>query len=91
MNEAPKGDAPVTAGWVLLGVTWLMFLVPIPGLGLLGWVVNLAAFIVAIIVMAKGEMAHGVIQLVCSLVVSPIVYAIGLAIFVGTMGALGNL
>jgi len=91
MNEAAAGKAPVTAGWILLAVTWLMFLIPFPGLGLLGWVVNLAAFIVAIIVMAKGEMAHGVIQLVCSLVVSPVVYMIGLAIFVGTMGALGNL
>jgi len=91
MNETTAGKAPVTAGWVLLAVTWLMFLIPFPGLGLLGWVVNLAAFIVAIIVMAKGEMAHGVIQLVCSLVVSPVVYMIGLAIFVGVMGAVGNL
>lgn len=91
MNQAVAGTAPVTAGWVLLAVTWLMFLVPIPGLGLLGWVVNLAAFIVAIIVMAKGETTHGVIQLVCSLVVSPFVYLIGLAVLFGTIGVMGNL
>jgi len=91
MDAAGPNGAPVTAGWVLLGVTWLMFLIPFPGLGLLGWVVNLAAFIVAIIVMAKGETVHGVVQLVCSLLVSPIVYLIGLAVFVGMIGALDNL
>jgi hypothetical protein len=91
MDDTRQDNAPVTAGWVLLGVTWLMFLIPFPGLGLLGWVVNLAAFIVAIIVMARGEMAHGVIQLVCSLVVSPVVYLIGLAVFVGMLGAAGSL
>ncbi len=91
MNDAVAGKAPVTAGWVLLGVTWLLFLIPFPGLGILGWVVNLVAFIVAIIVITRDEVAHGAIQLVCSLVVSPIVYFIGLVLFVGVLGMVDSL
>jgi hypothetical protein len=91
MNDMPRESAPIAAGWITLGVTWLLFLVPIPGLGLLGWLGNLAAFILAIIVMARGETAHGVGQLVCSLVVSPIVYFIGLALFVGTVAVLDSM
>jgi hypothetical protein len=86
MNESVASKAPVTAGWIVLGVTWLLFLIPFPGFGLLGWVTNLAAFILAIIVMSKGETGHGVSQLVCSLVASPIVYFIGLVLFVGLLG-----
>jgi hypothetical protein len=86
MNEAVASKAPVTAGWVLLGVTWLLFLIPFPGLGIVGWMTNLVAFIVAIIVMTRDEVAHGAGQLVCSLVVSPIVYFIGLVLFVGMLG-----
>ena len=91
MSEAITSKAPVAAGWITLGVTWLLFLVPIPGLGLLGWVTNLVAFILAIIVMTRDEVAHGAGQLVCSLVVSPIVYFIGLVLFVGAMGVVGSL
>lgn len=86
MNESVASKAPVTAGWVLLGVTWLLFLIPFPGLGIVGWMLNLVAFIVAIVVMTRDEVAHGAGQLVCSLVVSPIVYLIGLVLFVGVLG-----
>lgn len=86
MNDVVRSKAPVATGWVLLGVTWLLFLIPFPGLGILGWMTNLVAFIIAIIVITKDEVAHGVGQLVCSLVVSPIVYFIGLVLFVGLLG-----
>lgn len=88
MNDTIPNKAPVMAGWLTLGGAWLMFLIPFPGLGLLGWVVNLAAFILSIIVMSKGETAQGIGQLVCSLVVSPIVYLIGMVLFVGVIGAM---
>ena len=88
MNEAVAGKAPVKAGWILLGVTWLLFLIPFPGLGVLGWMTNLVAFIVAIVVMTRDEVAQGVGQLVCSLVVSPIVYFIGLMLFIVVLGGL---
>jgi hypothetical protein len=88
MDERIRNDAPVMAGWITLGITWLLFLIPFPGLGILGWVGNLVALVLAIVVLAKGETAHGVGQLVCSLIVSPLVYFIGLVLFVGAMGAL---
>jgi Na+/H+ antiporter NhaD/arsenite permease-like protein len=88
MNDVVPNKAPVMAGWLTLGATWLLFLIPFPGLGLVGWVANLAAFILAIIVMSKGETAQGIGQLVCSLVVSPIVYFIGLVLFVGMLGTM---
>ncbi|HEU0152405.1 MAG TPA: hypothetical protein VFQ84_03555 [Arenimonas sp.] len=91
MDERIRNDAPIAAGWITLGITWLLFLVPFPGLGILGWVGNLVALVLSIVVIAKGETAHGVGQLVCSLVVSPIVYFIGLVLFVGAMGALDQL
>jgi hypothetical protein len=88
MDERIRNDAPIAAGWITLGITWLLFLIPFPGLGILGWVGNLVALVLAIVVLAKGETAHGVGQLVCSLIVSPLVYFIGLVLFVGAMGAL---
>jgi hypothetical protein len=91
MDERIRNDAPIAAGWITLGITWLLFLIPFPGLGLLGWVGNLVALVLSIVVLAKGETAHGVGQLVCSLVVSPIVYFIGLVLFVGAMGALDQM
>jgi hypothetical protein len=86
MNDAIPAKAPVMAGWLTLGSAWLLFLIPFPGFGMLGWMANLAAFILAIIVMSKGETAQGIGQLVCSLVVSPIVFFIGLVLFVGLLG-----
>lgn len=88
MHDMPRDKAPVAAGWITLGLTWLLFLVPIPGLGLLGWVANVVAIVLAIVVLVKDETAQGIGQLVCALVVSPIVYFIGLVLFVGTLAAL---
>ncbi|MFY2764436.1 hypothetical protein [Arenimonas sp. MALMAid1274] len=91
MHDAIPNTAPVKAGWIVLGLAWLLFLVPIPGLGILGWAVNLAALVIAIIVITKDEVAHGVGQLVCSIVVSPIVYFLGLILFVGVLGAVDSM
>lgn len=71
---------PVKAGWICLTVAWALFLIPIPGLGMIGWAFNLAAFIISIIVMVKGRVGAGVAQMVCALTVSPIMYFIGLGI-----------
>ncbi len=73
-------QAPVKAGWVCLVVAWALFIIPIPGLGVIGWAVNLAAFIISIIVMVKGRVATGVAQMVCALTASPVIYLIGLGI-----------
>jgi hypothetical protein len=74
--------AASTASWVCLVIGWICFIVPIPGIGLLiGWPLNLVAFILAIVAMAKRGAMSGLLQLLASLIVSPIVYFIGLAIF----------
>ncbi len=85
-NESERADlvqqetAPVRAGWLCLGIAWALFLIPIPGTGMIGWALNLAAFIISIIVMVKGRVGAGVAQMVCSLTVSPVIYFIGLGI-----------
>ncbi|HKX79601.1 MAG TPA: hypothetical protein VJM34_13870 [Novosphingobium sp.] len=84
---------PNTAGraaWVCLAIAWVTFLVPIPGIGLfIGWPLNLVAFILAIVAMSKRGAFAGLWQLLASLIASPIVYFVGVAIFAGTVGALG--
>jgi hypothetical protein len=71
---------PVRAGWICLVAAWALFLIPLPGSGLVGWPLNLAAFIISIIVMVKGRVGAGVAQMVCALTVSPVIYLIGLGI-----------
>lgn len=74
--------APIKATWITLVIAWVLFLLPIPGVGLfVGGTLNLVAFILAIVVMARGRTVGGLIPLLSSVVVSPIVYFIGLAIF----------
>lgn len=80
VNETKK--APVLATLVCLGVAWLLFLIPIPGAGLfVGWPLNLVAFVLAIVVMVRGKTLVGILALLATLILSPIVYFIGLAIF----------
>lgn len=81
VQDAPR-SAPTKATWILLFIAWACFLIPVPGLGIfLGAPLNLVAFIVAIVVITRGKTGVGITQLVCTLIVSPIVYFIGLAIF----------
>jgi len=77
-------DRPVSAkaAWICLAVAWALFLLPIPGVGLfVGVPLNIVGFILAIVVMAKGRTAKGLMPLLASIIVSPIIYLIGLAIF----------
>jgi hypothetical protein len=80
MTLADSQKPPVRAGWICLVAAWALFLIPVPGLGLIGWPLNLAAFIISIIVMVKGRVGAGVAQMVCSVAVSPVIYLIGLGI-----------
>jgi hypothetical protein len=79
-DVADSQRPPVKAGWVCLIIAWSLFLIPVPGVGMIGWAFNLAAFIISIIVMVKGRVGAGVAQMVCSLAVSPMVYLTGLGI-----------
>ncbi len=78
--DAQDRKPPVKAGWICLALAWALFLIPVPGIGMIGWALNLAAFIISIINMVKGRVGAGVAQLVCALVVSPLLYFVGLGI-----------
>ncbi len=87
----PQASPAGKAAWIVLMIAWACFLIPFPGLGLfVGWPLNLVAFILAIVAMANGGAMKGIIQLILSLVGSPIVYLIGTALFVAGVGAMGQ-
>lgn len=87
----PNKSAPIKATWMCLMVAWVLFLIPIPGAGLfVGWPLNLVAFILAIVVMARGFTSKGMIPLLASLVVSPIVYFIGIAVLAGAISSVAH-
>ena len=79
------------AAWICLAIAWVTFIVPFPGIGLfIGWPLNLVAFILAIVAMSKLGAGAGMWQLLASLIASPVVYFIGLAVFAGFVGAAGQ-
>ena len=79
------------ASWVCLAIAWVTFLAPIPGIGLfIGWPLNFVAFILAIVAMSKLGASAGLWQLLASLIASPIVYFVGIAVLAGFLGAAGQ-
>ncbi|WP_157267074.1 OB-fold protein [Stenotrophomonas bentonitica] len=95
MNTAaaplPSSNPAGIAAWLMLGIAWLCFLIPFPGLGMfLGWPLNMVAFILAVVAMAKGGAGKGIAQLLLSLVASPLVYLVGVVVFAGTVSAIGQ-
>ncbi len=73
---------------MLLAIAWLCFLIPFPGLGFfIGWPLNLVAFILATVAMSHGGVRKGIAPLLLSLMISPLMYFAGIAIFAGTMSA----
>lgn len=94
-SDATTGQQDNSAGraaWICLAIAWVTFIVPVPGLGLfIGWPLNLVAFILAIVAMSKLGAGAGIWQLLASLLVSPVVYFIGLAVFAGLLGAAGQI
>ena len=95
MNTAaaplPSSNPAGIAAWLMLGIAWLCFLIPFPGLGLfLGWPLNLVAFILAVVAMSKGGAGKGIAQLLLSLVASPVVYLVGVVVFAGAVSAISQ-
>ena len=82
--------APVKAGWILLITCWLCYLVPIPGLGLLGMALNFAAFVVSIVVITRGKTGMGIVLLAGSVLFSTVIYFVGLAVFAGAVNEVMN-
>lgn len=80
------------AAWICLAIAWAMFLIPFPGIGLfIGWPLNFVAFILAIVAMSSLGAGAGLWQLLASLIVSPVLYLIGLAVFAAFVGAAGQI
>lgn len=91
-TSEPTSNTAGRAAWVCLAIAWLCFLLPLPGIGLfIGWPLNLVAFILAITAMSKRGTGAGLVPLLASLIASPVVYFIGLAVLAGTMSAVGAL
>jgi hypothetical protein len=85
MNEV-AGKVPDTSlvkpAWIVLIVGWVIMLLPIPMTGWLGGVIaGIGGCVLAIVNLVRGVVGIGIVQLLCALVVTPIVYWIGLAIF----------
>ncbi|WP_456269175.1 hypothetical protein M1D97_02505 [Kushneria sp. AK178] len=77
--------APVTLVWIVLVVAWGAFLLPRAGSGLLvGWPLNLVAFCLAIVIVARGRTVAGILALAASVVVSPLIYLLGLVLLMLT-------
>lgn len=80
MNEvttAVSASKKTTAGraaWILLIIAWVLFIIPIPGLGWVGWVLNFVAFILSIVALSQGGVKAGIWQLLGAILISPIVY-----------------
>jgi hypothetical protein len=73
--------APVKAAIICLALAWVFALLPIPVISMGGMVVfNIAAFILAIICMSKNAVKPGVGVLAGSIIGTPIMYFIGIAI-----------
>jgi len=89
MNTAvdASNQGPVKATWILLVIAWVTFLVPLIG-GIVGWPLNLVAFILSIVIMSKGNTSGGLIPLLCSLIVSPLIYFLVPVVLVGLGAAL---
>ncbi|KGQ19311.1 hypothetical protein LF41_2959 [Lysobacter dokdonensis DS-58] len=82
---ARQPNTAAKAAWICLVIAWVTFLLPVPFIGMLGWALNLVAFILAIVAMNKGGAMSGLFQLLASLLVSPFVYLIGVILFLGTL------
>lgn len=85
VRSRPPRDAGrlVKLIWLLLVLAWVAFIVPRAGSGLLiGWPLNIAAFCLAIVVIRRGRHLMGGIQLAAALVISPLVYLLGLGLLI---------
>lgn len=80
-NNAAEPAAPLKAAWICLGMAWFACLLPIPGLSTLAATVfNIAAIVLAIIVIVRKRIAAGIVLLVCATLGTAIVYFAGAAL-----------
>lgn len=86
-QAATADNAAGKAAWICLAIAWIAFIIPFPGTGIfIGWPLNLVAFILAIVAMSKSGTNAGLWQLLASLILSPIIYFIGIAALAVVLG-----
>lgn len=92
-NASNQTNSAGKAAWICLIIAWVAFLIPLPGTGIfLGLPLNFVALILGIVAMSKLGAKAGLPQLLCSLLVSPVIYLIGLSLFASIgLGASGIL
>ncbi len=73
ISESTKSTAG-RAAWILLICAWVSFVIPVPGFGPVGWVLNFVAFVLAIVALSQKGAKAGLWQLLAAIVVSPLVY-----------------
>lgn len=84
--------APVKAAIICLALAWGFAILPIPFISMMGMIVmNIASFILAIICMSRNAVRPGVGVLAGSLIGTPIMYFVGLAVLgAGIASSLSN-
>lgn len=84
----PQNTAPVKAAFICLFLAWGMAILPIPFISMWGMVTfNIIAFILAIICMSKNAVKNGGMVLAGTIVGTPIMYFVGLAVMGGMIGS----
>lgn len=79
-QDKPARDNFCKKTWILLFIIWVLCLIPIPFSGTIAMVMNFAAFVMAIVVLAKGHVRYGVLQLLSVFILTPVFYFIGVLI-----------
>jgi len=81
-TPANASSGPLRATWICLALGWLFFLLPLPGLSIsVGSSMCFVAFILSIVVLAKGNTSGGLATLLLTIIASPVVYFIGWGVF----------
>lgn len=79
---APPNRSLVKPTWIVLIVGWIIMLIPFPGTGIIGMIIaGTAGFILSVVNLVRGVVTTGIIQLICVLAVTPIVYFIAEAMY----------
>lgn len=89
---ASQNTAPVKAAFICLFLAWAMAILPIPFVSWWGmFTFNIIAFVLAIICMSKNAVKNGGMVLAGTIVGTPVMYFVGLAVMGGMAGsALSN-
>jgi hypothetical protein len=72
--------------WIVLIVGWVIMFIPFPGTGIIGVVIaGTGGLILSIVNLARGVVTIGILQLLCAMVVTPILYFIQAAIYAAAL------